>query len=96
MSHTATMALSDAPDPVGLPVPAGPVTRAPKARPVHVLVPTVDGGEIVKDGFALAWTKDAVLVQVLWPREYYTAAREFWVDASSVSRRVIEPEWNGR
>jgi hypothetical protein len=52
-------------------------------------VPTADGGEVVKDGFALAWTEDAVLVQVLWPREYYTAAREFWVNASRVSRRAL-------
>ncbi|MEW1813283.1 hypothetical protein AB0284_21580 [Pseudarthrobacter phenanthrenivorans] len=44
-------------------------------------------------GFALAWTDAAVLVQVLWAREYYRAATEVWVGAGRVERRVIEPEW---
>ncbi|WP_369044706.1 hypothetical protein [Sinomonas sp. P10A9] len=60
-----------------------------------VNVPTDDGGEAMTKGFALAWTRALVRVQVLWPKEYYHAATEFWVTASRVTRRVIEPQWLG-
>lgn len=70
--------------------------RPAKARPVWVRVAVEDGTERVEQGFALAWTRQHVLVQVLWRESYYKAAREFWVDAERVSRRVIEPQWLGR
>ncbi|ASN52644.1 hypothetical protein [Sinomonas sp. R1AF57] len=94
--HTATMPSRRVPRPVPSPSPSGNITRALKARPVWVDVPTDDGGETRTAGFALAWTRDAVEVQVLWRKEYYVAATEFWVGASRVQRRVIEPQWLGR
>jgi hypothetical protein len=55
-----------------------------------------DGTERTQWGFAKAWTRGQALVEVQWQQSYYMAAREFWVDASTVSRRQIEPEWPGR
>jgi hypothetical protein len=94
--HTATMPQRHIPQPVSAPAPSGYVTRPAKARSVWVEVPTDDGREVRSKGFTHAWTNDRVRVQVLWRKEYYTAATEFWVDASRVSRRVIDPEWIGR
>lgn len=97
-THSATYALHGGPQPVMLPAPLSGVTRAGKGKslPVWVRVPTDDGGETVKVGFALAWTRDVVEVQVLWPVAYYQAATEFWVTADRVRRRTIEPQWLGR
>lgn len=96
IAHAAPMALTRQPRPVSAPVPSGNVTRPAKAHPVWVNVPTDDGGEAHKRGFAMAWSRDRVRVQVLWPKEYFEAATEFWVDAARVQRRVIEPQWGGR
>ncbi|BCT76942.1 hypothetical protein SCMU_27840 [Sinomonas cyclohexanicum] len=95
-AHAAPVALTREPRPLSAPEPSGNVTRPAKARPVWVNVPTDEGGEAYKRGFALAWTHDRVRVQVLWPKEYFEAATEFWVDASRVQRRAIEPQWLGR
>lgn len=54
-----------------------------------------DGTERTEAGFALAWTRGHARVQVQWPAEYYRGAREFWVLAERVTRRVIEPQWLG-
>lgn len=88
--HAATYALADGPRPVSLPHPVMGVTKAKRATPVWVRVPTADGGESIKAGFALAWTAEAVRVQVLWPKEYYSAATELWVQANRVSRRRLD------
>ena len=90
--HTAPFALSTGPRPVSLEPPVS-WARAEKPLPVWVRLPLDDGTEARTKGFALGWTADAVLVQVLWAREYYRAATEVWVDPGRVERRVIEPEW---
>lgn len=89
----------DIPQPVAVPVGRVDVahaSRPAKARPVWVHVAVDDGSERAEQGFALAWTKRHVLVQVLWPASYYKGAREFWIDAARVSRRVIDPQWLGQ
>ena len=83
------------PDPVTV-EPSGDVVRPSKALPVWVRLQLQDGSERTQWGFALAWTRGQVLVQVQWQMSYYMAAREFWVDATTVTRRVIEPAWRGR
>ncbi|NUP74542.1 MAG: hypothetical protein HOQ07_07820 [Sinomonas sp.] len=73
------------------------ITHAHKALPVWVRLTFDDGRpERLEKGFAQAWTDRHVLVQVLWVISYYRGAREFWVDAAQVTRRVIEPQWLGR
>ncbi|WP_422935030.1 hypothetical protein [Sinomonas sp. P47F7] len=73
------------------------VTHAPGSIPVWVRFAFDDGRtEQTDKGFALAWTDRHVLVQVLWRMSYYQAAREFWVEAGQVRRRLIEPQWIGR
>ena len=79
--------VSVAPDQVDL----AHVTRPNKTLAVRVRVAVDDGSERTESGFALGWTKTHVLVQVQWPAEYYKGAREFWVEAERVRRRVIEP-----
>ena len=65
-------------------------------RPVWVDVETDRGTAERTKGFAVAWTPTLVRVQVLWPKEYYSAATEFWVSSSRVAARTIEPQWLGR
>ncbi|WP_138415299.1 hypothetical protein [Sinomonas gamaensis] len=88
------------PDPIVVPpeeIDREPITQAHKALPVWVRLTFDDGRpERTEKGFAKAWTEHFVLVQVLWTIAYYRGAREFWVEASSVKRRVIEPAWLGR
>ena len=93
--HSAPFALSTGPAPVSLEPPVS-WARAEKPLPVWVTLPLDDGTVARVKGFAMGWTADVVLVQVLWAREYYRAATEVWVDAGLVERRVIEPEWMGR
>ena len=83
------------PDPVTV-EPAGDVVRPRKALPVWVRLTLQDGTERTQWGFAQAWTRGQVLVQVQWQMSYYMAAREFWVEASAVTRREIQPQWLGR
>ncbi len=87
-------------DPIVVPqsaIDARSVTHAHKALPVWVRLAFDDGRQPQTDkGFALAWTGRHVLVQVLWRMSYYQAAREFWVEATQVDRRQIEPQWIGR
>ncbi|WP_437770642.1 hypothetical protein [Arthrobacter sp. KNU40] len=66
------------------------VTHPKKSIPIWVRVAVDDGSERTESGFALGWTKTHVLVQVQWPAEYYKGAREFWVDAERVKRRVLK------
>lgn len=47
-------------------------------------------------GFALGWTREHVRVQVIWRREYFLGALEFWVEAKDVRRREITPSWPKR
>lgn len=88
------------PDPVLVPdeeIDPGGITRAHMAVPVWVRLAFDDGRpDRTEKGFALAWTDRHVLVQVLWLISYYRGAREFWVEAGQVKRRVIEPHWLGR
>ncbi|WP_457317559.1 hypothetical protein [Sinomonas sp. RB5] len=73
------------------------MTRPAKALPVWVRLLFDDGRpERTESGFALAWTDRHVLVQVLWQASYYRGAREFWVEAAQVERRVIASQWLGR
>lgn len=69
--------------------------RPPTSFPVWVEVRVVDASLPPRKvpGFALAWTREHVLVQIKWPKEYFVGARNFWTDAVNVSRRVIEPSW---
>ena len=90
--HSAPFALSTGPRPTSLERPTS-WARAEKPLPVWVTLPLDDGTEARTKGFALGWTADVVLVQVLWAREYYRAATHVWVGAGRVERRVIEPEW---
>lgn len=71
-------------------------TKPATALPVWVSVAVDDGSERVERGFAHAWTRRHVLVQVLWKKAYYRTAIEFLVDAERVQRRIIEPQWLGR
>ncbi|MGO4470354.1 hypothetical protein AB4Y95_00245 [Arthrobacter sp. M-10] len=66
-------------------------TRPKKTIPVWVRVAVDDGSERTEPGFAQGWTREHVLVQVQWPADYYKGAREFWVEATRVRRRVIDP-----
>ena len=88
------------PDPVVMPngaIDQERITHAHKAIPVRVRLTFDDGRpERTEKGFAKAWTNQFVLVQVLWQISYYRGAREFWLDARQVRRRVIEPQWLGR
>lgn len=88
------------PDPVTVPegaIDPSLVVHAHKALPVWVRLAFDDERpDRTEKGFARAWTDRHVLVQVLWQMSYYRGAREFWVDAGQVKRRVIEPQWLGR
>ena len=88
------------PDPIVVPngaIDSGRITCADKAIPVWVRLAFDDGRpERTEKGFAKAWTDRHVLVQVLWLISYYRGARDFWVEAAQVERRVIEPQWLGR
>jgi len=54
---------------------------------------TFDGGEPdrVVEGFAVAWTRQFVLVQTVWQQSYYLGSAKFWLNASQVKRRAIIP-----
>lgn len=96
-THSAPYALSTEAPPVSLLAPPERlVTRPEKSLPVRAELATAGGGTVRSKGFARAWTRDAVLVQVLWPKEYYTAPVEVWLEPARVARRVIEPAWPGR
>ncbi|WP_138443604.1 hypothetical protein [Sinomonas susongensis] len=88
------------PDPVVTPndaIDPARITRAHKAVPVWVQLTFDDGRPSrTEKGFVRAWTGRFVLVQVLWQISYYRGAREYWVEAGQVRRRVIEPQWLGR
>ena len=90
--HSAPFALSTGPAPTSLEPPVS-WAKPPKPLPVWVRLPLDDGTEARVKGFALGWTAERVLVQVLWAREYYRAATQVWVDAGRVERRVIDPQW---
>ena len=72
------------------------VYRPDRSWPVWVTL-TFPNGEPdqTTDGFAVAWTREYVLVQVRWQVEYYLGTRSFWVEAGKVSRRRIEPSRRG-
>lgn len=87
------------PQPVTVPaeqIDQARVTRPAKPHAVWVNVAVDDGTERREQGFALAWTEQHVLVQVLWPKSYYKGALEIWVEAKRVSRREITPQWIGK
>ncbi|WP_138443429.1 hypothetical protein [Sinomonas susongensis] len=69
------------------------VYRPQKALPVWVEVSVVDSSlsPTTMPGFALAWTREHVLIQIKWPKEYFVGARNLWTEAKHVSRRVIAP-----
>ncbi|WP_026531600.1 hypothetical protein [Arthrobacter sp. H41] len=73
--------------PEGLPEPAaGRVTEPPKALPVWADLVYSDGAVATVKGFAMAWTRSAVLLQ--WVE--YSRARKIWVHGSVCRRRVLE------
>lgn len=83
------------PDPVVVPdevIAAQRVIRPRKSWPVWVRLTFADGRQPrIEDGFAVAWTREHVLVTVRWRIEYYLGTREFWVRADQVKRRAIVP-----
>ncbi|WP_156144175.1 hypothetical protein [Sinomonas humi] len=87
-------------DPIVVPedaIDARSIVRAHRSIPAWVRLAFDDGRpERTEKGFARAWTDRHVLVQVLWTMSYYRGAREFWVEAEQVRRRLIEPQWLGR
>ncbi|WP_426303025.1 hypothetical protein [Arthrobacter sp. R-11] len=77
-----------------LSVPASEVafeakTEAPESIPVWVRLHFEDGSEETAKGFAHAWTRIHVLVQIPWAQTYYTGTKEVWVQAEDVRRRII-------
>lgn len=85
------------PKPWRLPVvvPADAIDERLVYRPVHGVAVwatlTFDGGEPdrIVEGFALAWTRQFVLVQTRWQQSYFLGSREFWLNAAQVKRRAI-------
>ncbi|MEZ2373090.1 hypothetical protein [Arthrobacter sp. RCC_34] len=59
---------------------------------------TFDGGEPdrIVEGFAVAWTREYVLVQTLWQQSYFLGTKTFWLNASQVKRRAIIPSHPNR
>ncbi|WP_284762202.1 hypothetical protein [Arthrobacter sp. efr-133-R2A-63] len=88
------------PDPVVVPdtgIDWARAVRAHQAVPVWVRLTFDDERPACTEkGFACAWTDQHVLVQVLWELSYYRRAREFWVHAGQVKRRVVERRWLDR
>lgn len=73
--------------PIGLPEPAADgVTEPLKALPVWAELAYSDGSAATMKGFAMAWTRTAVLLQ--WVE--YSRARETWVPPAVCRRRVVE------
>ncbi|WP_144627583.1 hypothetical protein [Arthrobacter woluwensis] len=53
---------------------------------------TFDGEpDRIVEGFAVAWTREYVLVQTLWQQSYFLGTRKFWLNAAQVKRRAIIP-----
>lgn len=50
----------------------------------------------IVEGFAVAWTREYVLVQTLWQHSYFLGTRKFWLNAAQVKRRAIIPSRRGR
>ncbi|MBT8162776.1 hypothetical protein KKI43_20305 [Arthrobacter sp. GN70] len=76
-------------------VPESDVDMSRKFTPanspaVWVRLTYTDGAVHEVPGFALAWTRAHVLVQIPWPEEYYDGHRDSWVPATGVRRRQID------
>jgi len=71
-------------------------SEALKAIPVWVRLHFEDGSEETAKGFAHAWTRVHVLVQIPWAQAYYTGTKEVWVNAEDVRRRQLQGRGYGR
>ncbi|WP_426302790.1 hypothetical protein [Arthrobacter sp. R-11] len=71
-------------------VALGTKTVAPKSIPVWVRLRFEDGSEETVKGFAMAWTRVHVFVQIPWAQHYYTGTNEVWVKAEDVRRRKLQ------
>ncbi|GAB3535812.1 hypothetical protein GCM10027403_14530 [Arthrobacter tecti] len=78
--------------PIGLDVDPASAHHTEKTIPVWVRLHFPSGKAETAKGFAIAWTREAVLVQYvdMWPVE------PIWVEPQRVRRRKLEKDRRGR